>query len=40
MYNITLCMRTWREDLLLFFSYLASQNKEIRFGNYFFMCVV
>jgi len=23
-------------DLLLFFSYFASQNKEIKFGNYFY----
>jgi len=23
-------------DLLLFLSYFASQNKEIKFGNYFF----
>jgi len=27
-------------DLLLFFSYFASQNEEIKSGNYFFMCVV
>jgi len=27
-------------DLLLFFSYFASQNKEIKSGNYFLMCVV
>jgi len=27
-------------DLLLFVSYFASQNKEIMFGDYFFMRVV
>ena len=28
-------------DLVLFFSYSASQNKEITFGNYFFdVCCV
>ena len=27
-------------DLLLFYSYFASQNKEITSGNSFFMCVV
>jgi len=26
-------------DLLLFFRYFTSQNKEIKFGNYFLMCV-
>jgi len=27
-------------DLLLFLGYFASQNKEIKPGNYFLMCVV
>jgi len=27
-------------DLLLFVSYFASQNKEIKFGNYVLMCAV
>ena len=27
-------------DLLLFVSYFASQNKEMKFGNHFLMCVV
>jgi len=27
-------------DLLLFFSYFASQNKEIKSDNYFLICVV
>jgi len=27
-------------DLLLFVCYFASQNKEIKFGNYFLMCGV
>jgi len=31
--NSDLCEIT---DLLLFFSYFASQNKEIKSGNYFF----
>jgi len=27
-------------DLLLFLSYFASHDKEIKFGNYFLICVV
>jgi len=27
-------------DLLLFLRYFASQSKRMKFGNYFFMCIV